>query len=158
MVDAFAPGGGNAATATLLEDDAPAGVDGTFVTAAFRFANMGRSVRREAVDLEAGTCYRLSAQTGIVRKRGARAAVARRIGDARLAPQDAILTARRPSMNRPKPATASSPVQKRPRAGPRPLRMPEPIDASPEDIARACMMGPPKRDSDYTKAQRQTDD
>ena len=41
------------------------------------------------------------------------------------------------------------------RAPKRPLRMPEPIDASPEDIARACMFGPPKREWDYLKTECQ---
>ena len=40
-------------------------------------------------------------------------------------------------MTRPKPKPPT--VPKRQRAPKRPLRMPEPIDASPEDIARACM-------------------
>lgn len=54
-------------------------------------------------------------------------------------------------MTRPKPRT---PAPKRPRAPKRPLRMPEPIDASPADIARACMFGPPKRDWQYLKNRR----
>lgn len=50
----------------------------------------------------------------------------------------------------------SSPTPKRTNvtAPKRPLRMPEPIDASPGDIARACMFGPPKRQRDYLKDRR----
>ena len=53
-------------------------------------------------------------------------------------------------MSRPKPKLPPRSAQKRP------LRMPEPIDASPQDIARACMLGPPKREWDYLK-KRQPD-
>ena len=55
-------------------------------------------------------------------------------------------------MNRRKP---KRPPQSAPK---RPLSMPPPIDASPEDIARACMFGPPKRQWDYLKNRQPADD
>ncbi len=39
--------------------------------------------------------------------------------------------------------------QRRKRGRPPELKMPEPIPDTPENIARACMQGPPKRDWDY---------
>ena len=53
-------------------------------------------------------------------------------------------------MNRPKRRKSAAP----PASRERPLRMPEPIDAAPEDIARACMFGPPKREWDYLNNRR----
>ena len=41
------------------------------------------------------------------------------------------------------------PKPKRKRGRPRELKMPEPIPDTPEAIARACMLGPPKREWDY---------
>lgn len=40
---------------------------------------------------------------------------------------------------------------KRGRGRPATYIMPEPIPDTPENIARACMMGPPKTDWDYLK-------
>ncbi len=45
-------------------------------------------------------------------------------------------------------ATAS---QKRGRGRPVELSMPEPIPDTPENIARACMVAPPKRSWDYMR-------
>lgn len=53
---------------------------------------------------------------------------------------------------------------KRGRGRPPVLVMPEPIPDTPENIARACMQGPPKKDWDYLKPgsgariERDTDD
>ncbi|MCY4599519.1 MAG: hypothetical protein OXF27_06330 [Acidobacteria bacterium] len=52
-------------------------------------------------------------------------------------------------MNRPKPKPPTAP--KRQRAAKRPFRVPEPMDASPEEIVGAAMFGPPKREWDYLK-------
>ena len=41
--------------------------------------------------------------------------------------------------------------QKRPPGRPTELVMPEPIPDTPENVARACMQGPPKQDWDYLK-------
>ena len=41
--------------------------------------------------------------------------------------------------------------EKAPRGRPVKLVMPEPIPDTPENIARACMTGPPKKDWDYLK-------
>ena len=52
-------------------------------------------------------------------------------------------------MTRDKNAGLGSYEPKRKRGRPRELLMPEPIPDSPENIARACMEGPPKRDWRY---------
>ena len=50
-------------------------------------------------------------------------------------------------MNRPQPDAESPHASKR-----RPLRMPEPIDATPEKIARVCLETRPlKRELEYLK-------
>ena len=51
--------------------------------------------------------------------------------------------------------TVTPKVQPRVKRGPgRPVErgMPEPIPDTPENIARACMQGPPKKKWDYLKA------
>ena len=45
--------------------------------------------------------------------------------------------------------------QKRPRGRPVENEMPEPIPDTPENIAKACMQGPPKKDWDYLKKKKE---
>ena len=46
--------------------------------------------------------------------------------------------------------------KKKPRGRPPVLVMPDSIPDTPENIARACMQGPPKRDWDYLKPESES--
>ena len=57
-------------------------------------------------------------------------------------------------MGRTKPRPERAPKPKRPRGRPPTLRMPEPIDATPEEIARKVLNTPPPREWKFLKDQR----
>ena len=48
--------------------------------------------------------------------------------------------------------TGQKPIAKRPRGRPVKNMMPEPIPDTPENVARAIMRGPPKKEWDYLEA------
>ncbi|MYK31295.1 MAG: hypothetical protein F4051_06105 [Boseongicola sp. SB0670_bin_30] len=54
--------------------------------------------------------------------------------------------------------TVDTPEHRRKRATRRPVRMPDPIDATPREISRAVLSAPLKRQWDFLKKYRYRDD